>query len=585
MLVHPKDASAQTGLQSFYSYPELKTYLDRNSPTKGPVATPSTDQNAGAGSGSEHSTTNVQVAGVQEEDRALTDGNYIYSAGQASVSIVRAIPASEMSNVSWINMSMILGSNGTDFVYVLGLYLVGDRLVVLCQVSAYSQYGSPDVEYIMAPSVHSWETRTIACIFDVGEPGAPVLKQTSGVSGTFTTSRMQGDELYIFTTQYAWGTSAGSGAVPASFSGSSSSQFEPMHILYDPQTAQVNCFLNLVRLNVTGTGSEEIAFLTDYSSVLYMSENSIYLTYAHNSYSPPVMTMDDTAVSSQTRAGSYTTIYRINTGGNGLAPDTSGTVRGTPVDRYAIDERDGCLRIATTEYGNVTQTLVSVMSTDLSVVGQIGGIGVGETMLSSRYVNDTLYLITYRQIDSLYAIDLSVPANPRILGELTMPGYSEYLQPVDGMHLIGLGFEGHSMKVSLFNISDPTHPTEERKMLLSNFSYSPALYDQHAVTFYSSRSLFIVPVSGYDQDSGQYHCAAYVFNTSAAISLVGTAGSNNSGGVDRTLYINDTLYVCSPYSISAYGLADTSYRGSIALGSYEPYKYWYSGSAGDPIPL
>ena len=353
---------------------------------------------------------------------------------------------------------------------------------------------------------------------------------------------------------------------------------------YDPGNAQASCFLNLVRLNVPDLVVEEKSFLTGYSSVLYMSENSIFVTYPHYSYvMQPSLTVDDVAFSSATQAECYTTIFKIDVSGAGLDLTASGTVRGTVVDRYAIDERNGYMRIATTDFTNGTETLVSVLSSDLTLVGQIGGIGKGETMQSSRYINDTLYLVTFRQVDPLFAIDLTDPNSPRILGELTMPGFSTYLHPVDDTHLIGLGFEGRSMKVSLCNVSDRTNPVEEQKLLLSDFSYSPALYDPHAVTYDPARSLLIVPVSGYDGSKGQYQCSAYLFNTSGGISLVGTAGSNNSGGVDRTLYIGDSLYVCSKYCISAYGMTDLSYRGGIVLGIPAPYWYGYYPGGGTAV--
>ena len=106
---------------------------------------------------------------------------------------------------------------------------------------------------------------------------------------------------------------------------------------------------------------------------------------------------------------------QIDISGAGLDLKATGTVRGSVVDRYAIDESDGYMRIATTDYTNGTETLVSVLSSDLTLVGQIGGIGKGETMQSSRYINDTLYLVTFRQVDPLFAIDLSDPG---------LPGYS-----------------------------------------------------------------------------------------------------------------------------------------------------------------
>jgi inhibitor of cysteine peptidase len=589
VLVQPEKGSAAPGLRSFNSYAELNSYLDRNSGSKGLVSDPSTEQMASGDASQSHSTTNVQVSDVQEEDRVLTDGTYIYSAGQTAVDIVKGVPASDMKNLTALNMSRLLDLPVGSSVYVMGLYLIDHDLIVICQVSNGSQDEQAYAVSATAPADQVWTTRTTVSVFDVADPGVPLLEHTVGISGSFTTSRAQGNDLYIFSTQYAWDYAGGGSAIPAASHDGNNTLFEPGTILYDPANTEVSCFLNLVRLNVPDIVMEEKSFLTGYSSVLYMSENSIFVTYPHYAYAYGVQspaTAGDVSVSSSTQTRSYTTIFKIDITGKGLDLAAAGTVRGTVVDRYAIDERDGYLRIATTDFTNGTETLVSVMSSNLSLVGQIGGIGMGESMQSSRYINDTLYLVTFRQVDPLYAIDLTVPNSPRILGELTMPGFSTYLHPVDDTHLIGLGFEDHSMKVSLYNVSDRTRPVEEQRLLLSNFSYSPALYDPHAVTYDPVRSRLIVPVSGYDGSKGQYECAAYVFNTSGGISLIGTAGSNNSGGVDRTLYIGDSLYVCSQDCISAYAMTDLSYRGDIVLGTPEPYWYGFypgNGTAIEPM--
>ena len=140
VMIQPGQSNSVAGLQSFNSYSDLNSYLDKNSAAKGLVSNPTYDQSSvAAGSTGDHSTTNVQVTGVQEEDRVLTDGTYIYSAGQSSVVIIKATPASAMVNVSTLNMSKILDVAQTSSVYVEGIYLVGDKLVVICQLATYSQ--------------------------------------------------------------------------------------------------------------------------------------------------------------------------------------------------------------------------------------------------------------------------------------------------------------------------------------------------------------------------------------------------------------------------------------------------------------
>ncbi|MEM7339274.1 MAG: beta-propeller domain-containing protein [Actinomycetota bacterium] len=194
----------------------------------------------------------------------------------------------------------------------------------------------------------------------------------------------------------------------------------------------------------------------------------------------------------------------------------SGSVRGHLLNQFSMSEHEGYLRVATTDGspwwggGSESESYVTVFDeTDdgvLRQVGQVGGLGPGETIHSARFLGDWGYVVTFRQIDPLFTIDLSDPTNPRVTGELKIPGVSNYLHPIDESHLLGVGADGDlegrltGAAVSLFNIGDPNRPAEEDKLVIlpipegsEGDSSSPVSWDAKAFTYYNDIAL--VPVS------------------------------------------------------------------------------------------
>ncbi|MDH3683125.1 MAG: beta-propeller domain-containing protein [Acidimicrobiia bacterium] len=198
----------------------------------------------------------------------------------------------------------------------------------------------------------------------------------------------------------------------------------------------------------------------------------------------------------------------------------SGSVRGHLLNQFSLSEYDGYLRVATTD-GNPwwggggreqTESYVTVLAEDGNVlreVGQVGGLGRGEQIFAVRFLGDVGYVVTFEQIDPLYALDLSDPSDPRVLGELKIPGFSSYLHPVGEEHLLGIGTDGDEdgftsgAVISLFDVSDLSDPTRVAKLnfdqaieLREGSSYTPVSHDAKAFTFWDD--VAIVPVSWWD---------------------------------------------------------------------------------------
>ncbi len=195
----------------------------------------------------------------------------------------------------------------------------------------------------------------------------------------------------------------------------------------------------------------------------------------------------------------------------------SGSVKGTLLSRYSLSEYRGYLRVATTDgtpWNSVgSESFVTVLDErdrELVPVGQVGGLGRGERIFAVRFLGDLAYVVTFEQIDPLYVVDLSDPANPTVEGELKIPGFSTYLHPLDDGLLMAVGVDGDAegatggSVVSLFDVSDPSDPRLLDKLPLAGFAtdetdnafghtYSPVDGDPRAFTYWDDTA--IVPVA------------------------------------------------------------------------------------------
>jgi uncharacterized secreted protein with C-terminal beta-propeller domain len=196
--------------------------------------------------------------------------------------------------------------------------------------------------------------------------------------------------------------------------------------------------------------------------------------------------------------------------------------------------------------------------------------------------------VTFRQVDPFFVIDLSVPANPRVLGQLHMPGFSSYLHPVDGTHILGIGMENSSVKISLFDVSDPKAPVELSRYTISNYSWSIALWDYKCILFDSEKELLVVPVTAYGNLSYyDWRSSAYVFNVSAGdgVMLRGIVDHGNGTVISRSMYIGDYLYTVSDSMIKVNSLIDLSEIAQLVYRTWSdewrmPYLLGSAGTDG-----
>jgi inhibitor of cysteine peptidase len=236
-----------------------------------------------------------------------------------------------------------------------------------------------------------------------------------------------------------------------------------------------------------------------------------------------------------------------------------------------MDEYNGHFRIAMTWQKTTQMNNVYVLNMNLSVVGELENLAEGESIYSVRFMGDKGYIVTFRQVDPFFIIDLGNPAEPKVAGELKIPGYSSYLHPYNENHVIGLGKENSTVKLSLFDVTNVNAPKEIAKYVVeADYADSQALYDPHAFLFDKDKQLLVLPISltqyGVVDQSGRepiyswataagFWQGAFVFKaTTSGFTLKGTVmhaenatsyGLDYNLSVERALYIGNTLYTVS----------------------------------------
>ncbi|HEX9262674.1 MAG TPA: beta-propeller domain-containing protein, partial [Candidatus Bathyarchaeia archaeon] len=173
-------------------------------------------------------------------------------------------------------------------------------------------------------------------------------------------------------------------------------------------------------------------------------------------------------------------------------------VAGYVLNQYSMDEYNGNFRLAATSWKDTTRNTVYVLNSNLTTVGEVNlaNAELRETIQSVRFMGDKAYVVTFERKDPFFVLDMSNPESPTVAGELQIPGFSSYLHPYDENHIIGIGMENSTVKLSLFDVTNVNAPTEiARYTVQGDYSYSEALYEPKAVLFDRAKDLLVIPVS------------------------------------------------------------------------------------------
>jgi inhibitor of cysteine peptidase len=523
-----------------------------------------------------HSETNNQVVGVDELDTAKNDGQYIYTVSNNTVVVVRAYPVTDAQLVSRISIL-----NQT----IDGIFLSGNNLAIVSEAPRiiYSTYGACGVRTFGGPAMGiAYPSRyyrstapqiqnTSISVYDLSNRSSPSLHSTVTVNGTFVGARQIGTFAYLVTSIPAWSNQT----LPTTVVNGRQLQTVATQIYHSDVSDRAFSYTSILALDTSQNNPAPTieTYLLGTSSTIYVSLTNIFLTQ-------PIWD-----------GQSGTVLHRISVNGSTVKYEATGTVPGHVLNQYSMDENQGYFRVATSSsgFGSSLETSVYVLNENLRTVGRLEGLSPGELFYAARFMDDRAYLVTYHNTDPLYVLDLHNPSSPTVMGSLIVAGYSDFLQPYDQTHLIGIGKVGvhTTVKVSLFNVTDPTNPVETATYTASSgYSDSPALNDAKAVLFDKTKGLLVIPIDGsqyaYYQSSststGQCSTgsSAYVFSvTSASLTLRGTVthqtpdnplSCSSEYNISRELFIGGVLYTISGAMIKLSSLTDLTQLGSVNLG-------------------
>jgi len=492
-------------IKTFSSYEELKNFLIAN--TQGysyyvggpidskffgergisilPPPVPAPAQAYNLGSEQSYSTTNIQVAGVDEADVVKTDGTYIYVIAKNNVYILKAYPPGEAAVLAKIVF------NNT---YLAGMFISQDGNKLAVFGSQYDVYVYNGVRsYIVEPygyGYYSENVKTFINVYDISNKANPVFARNFTMSGSYFNSRMIGNYVYAVVSQPAYVVNE-TVILPKVYSKDKATDIAASEIYYADVVDNYFGFTTFVGLNIADDAQEpaNMTIMTGGASCMYVSLNNIYVTYPSSD-------------------GQGVAIYRVHINENTMTFEAQGKVPGSVLNQYSMDEYNGYFRLATTSWTNgAQQNNVYVLNMSLAVVGKLENLATGENLHSARFMGDKCYLVTFKKTDPLFVIDLSQPANPRVLGLLKIPGYSDYLHPYDETHLIGVGKETveaeqgdfawyQGLKLSLFDVSNVNEPKQLSKYVIGDRGTdSPVLSDPKAFLFDKSRNLLVIPVN------------------------------------------------------------------------------------------
>jgi Beta propeller domain len=511
-----------------------------------PVAAPAPDGSGGGDS----SGTNVQEAGVDEPDIVKSDGSTVYSLtsdGKLHATDARSPQPRTLSSVR-------TGGYGGE------LLLSGRRVLV----------------------ISSSGMGTLLTEVDVANPAAMRVLRTVDIDGQPVGARLHGHTARVVVSSTPRAIELPVHPVDGPVALDSAKRrplrarragWVPASVLHNRRTgrtrrrALVACDDVRHTPRFTGAGMLTVltidlerglpavdsdAVMTD-ASTIYASTGSVYVATAGGWES------GDTSIHRFDIAGPQRTDYRA-----------SGQVPGELLDQFSLSEDDGVLRAATTSTtasGSESQvTVLATRSGRLEKIGQVGGLGRGERIYAVRFIGDRGYVVTFKQIDPLFTLDLADPAHPRVRGELQLRGYSAYLHPVGEHLLLGVGQDASAegaplgTQLSLFDVADPAAPRLLQHRMLAESTSSDVEFDHHAFLWWAPKQLAVVPVADYKSDGGNAQAVGFRVDR-AGIGVAGT--TSEPATVLRTLVVAGRLFTLTDDGLHAYDL-DTFAPGPVA---------------------
>jgi uncharacterized secreted protein with C-terminal beta-propeller domain len=530
----------------------------------------------------QHSTTTVHEAGVDEPDVVKTDGRRVVTVSRGVLRVV------DTSTRQIIGSVPLPGGNVSAW-SPANLLISGDRALVIGP--AFDGGG-------MRP-MPSWPADRLVLV----DLAAPKVLGTMTISGSYVDARMVGSMVRLVARSQPSiePRSFASGAMRAAVERAPLSAWLPSYRITEDGTTferTVDCARVSHPRDYTGTSMltiysidlpgrlgdiQPISLAADGDTVygttssLYVASNP-YWFYAVAIAVPATMggavAPDPEAPPGQQLPPQQTEIHRFDITGSGPPRYVaSGSVPGRLLNQYALSDYNGYLRVATTSGQAATESAVYELRAEtLTRVGSVGGLGKGQRIYAVRFIGPVGYVVTFRQVDPLYTLDLRDPTRPRVVGQLELTGYSSYLAPATDGQLIGVGQEATNegrtvgLQVALFDVSDPAHPRRLAQLVKTDF-HSAAEFDPHAFLYWPATGTAVLPVNSWT--NGGYTQSALVLTISTSgIAVAGTIsqpGGSDQVGITRAMVIGDELWTLSDSALMVSDLGSLTMRAWIGL--------------------
>ena len=494
-----------------------------------------------------YSETNVQTFGIDESDIVKTDGEYLYLLRGSSVNIVSA--GEEMKQVSEVKPE-----TADSTANVCAMYVDGDRLILMVQeyTADLERTESEDVAYYDMFYIDTGRSVSVYT-YNISDKEKPVLAGRVTQDGSYVTSRKDGSIVYLFTSQYLLEDYEKD---PADAIPEVNARKVSADCIYVGEPGERALLISSLSIYSPETVRDTVMIL-DEGSEIYMGGDSLYL-YRTNYRE----TMESTQIAKFSLTGGF------------LNGEAAASVRGVIRDTFAIHEKDNKLRVLTTDMsGADRENCLFLLDENLKVTGELTHIAVGESIYAARYLGDMAYFITYRNTDPLFAADLSDEKNPKLVGELEITGFSEYLHFWGKDKLLGLGYETdpktgqqEGLKLVMFDMSDPVGLKVLGSLVLQESSYSPALYDYKEILVSPEENLIGFVAESYNKGRiRNYVLYQWEENGFEKILSEKLDGDGYDTANYRGLYIGENFYIAHPEIIRCYNRKDYDLKQTLTF--------------------
>lgn len=509
------------------------------------------DGGSSAGNTAGYSDTNVREEGVGEADIVKTDGKCLYIVKNRQIQIV-GIEKKEMEQLSVIELEKEC--------YVSELFVKKDRLVVMYTDSEYLEPldgEDGDGGY--------YRDLTVAETFDIGNPKKPKSIGKISQSGNYNTMRAVGDYIYLFSDYYVY----------MDMPRTARDRYIP-----EVQGKRIDSGDILMPWNTGGNKYTVISAFSMKDPEEKINEKAIFGTAGMCYVSSGNIYITEEKYDNDAEVVSLTCIRKVAYHDGELEAVGQTIIDGTLNDSFSIDEYKDNLRLVVTVRKNTSKgqkrgdgilpllgddtaevsewtdsNSLYILDGDLEELSRIEGLAPDETVYSARFMGDTGYFVTFRQMDPLFSVDLSDPENPKIIGRLKIPGFSDYLHPYGEGQLLGIGMDvdetgtsTQGVKLSMFDISDPANVEEVQKYVLENTYSTDVSYNYKAAFVDVEKNL--IGFSAYGDEMKYY---IFSYETNGFTKKFERDLTGYSSDV-RALYAGSRLYLVSGNTVESYDM-------------------------------